>query len=88
MVDFSYEVINQIKDATDDHHVKSIIEKSLDTLAAKSGVFNSKRKYMMNMVMALRYVKAEGLNAKASENVNYAIRVFEALRKKDYVPLF
>jgi len=88
MVDFSYEIINKIKDASDNNQVTSIIEKSLDTLTAKNGVFNSKRKYMMNMVMALRYVKAEGLNAKASANVNHAIEVFEALRKKDYSHLF
>lgn len=88
MVDFSYKVINQIKDATDDNHVRSIIEKSLDTLAAKNGIFSSKRKYMMNMVMALRYVKAEGLNAKASANVSHAIEVLDTLRKKDYSNLF
>lgn len=88
MVDFSYKVINQIKDAIDDNHVRSIIEKSLETLAAKKGIFSSKRKYMMNMVMALRYVKAEGLNARASANVNYAIEVFETLRKKNYSNLF
>lgn len=88
MVDFSYEIINQIKDASDNNQITSIIEKSLDTLTAKNGVFNSKRKYMMNMVMALRYVKAEGLNTKASANVNHAIKVFEALRKKDYSHLF
>lgn len=88
MVDFSYEVINQIKGASDNMHVKLIIEKSMDALSAKNGVFNSKRKYMMNMVMALRYVKAEGLNTKAAVNVSHAIEVFEELRKKDYSHLF
>jgi|GEM_PF-7057111 len=88
MVDFSYTVINQIKDAIDNNHVKSIIDKSLSTYVAKNGVFNSNRKFMMNMVMALRYVKAEGLNAKASANVNHAIEVFEALREKHYSNLF
>ena len=88
MVDFSYEVISQIKDAVDNNHVKSIVEKSLDTLAARNGIFNSKRKFTMNMVMALRFVREEGLNAKASANISHAIEVFEALRKKDYSNLF
>ena len=88
MVDFSYEVISQIKDAVDSTHVKSIVEKSLDTLAARKGIFSSKRRYTMNMVMALRFVREEGLNAKASANISHAIEVFEALRKKDYSNLF
>jgi hypothetical protein len=88
MVDFSYEVINKIKDASDNDQVTSIIEESLEALTARNRVFNSRRKFMMNMVMALRYIKAEGLNAKALMNVNHAIEVFEALRKKDYSHLF
>jgi hypothetical protein len=88
MVDFSYDIINKIKDANDNDQVTSIIEQSLEKLTAKNGVFSSKRKFMMNMVMALRYVKAEGLNAKASANVNHAVEVFEALRKKDQTNLF
>ena len=43
---------------------------------------------MMNMVMALSYVKAEGLSTKALANVDHAIEAFEALRKKDYSHLF
>lgn len=88
MVDFSYQIINQIRSARDNDHVKTIVEDSLDTLIAKKGIFNSKRKYMMNMVMALRYVKAEELDAKACSNVNYAIEVFEALRRADNSHLF
>ena len=88
MVDFSYEIINQIKEASDSSQVNSVIEKSLVTLGGKDGVFGSKRKYMMNMVMALRYVNAEGLKPKASANVNHAIEVFEMLRKKSYARLF
>jgi hypothetical protein len=88
MVDFSYEIINQIKAASDRKQVTLIIERSLETLAGKNGIFSSKRRYMMNMVMALRYVKAEGLNTKASANVNHAIEVFEALRKRSYSHLF
>lgn len=88
MVDFSYEIINQIKDATDNTDVKGIIEKSIDSLSVKNRLANSRRKYMLNMTMALRYIKAEGLNRKATANVDYAIEVFEVLRKKDCSHLF
>ena len=43
---------------------------------------------MINIVMALRYVKAEGLEPKALQNVNIAIEVIEQLRKQEYGNLF
>ena len=83
MVDYSYEIINQIKEATDDSHVKIIIENSF-----QKQNFKDIRRLMMNMVMALRYVKAEGLEPKALQNVNIAIEVIEQLRKREYGSLF
>ena len=38
--------------------------------------------------MTLRYVKAEGLNAKASQNVSHAIEVFELFRKQESSDFF
>jgi len=43
---------------------------------------------MTNMLMALRYVRAEGLNANALRNVDHAIDIFEAIRKKNHPILF
>jgi len=83
MVDYSYEIINQIKEATDDSHVKIIIENSF-----QKQNFKDIRRLMMNMVMALRYVKAEGLEPKALQNVNIAIELVEQLRKREYGSLF
>ena len=83
MVDYSYEIINQIKGATDDSHVKIIIENSF-----QKQNFKDIRRLMMNIVMALRYVKAEGLEPKALQNVNIAIEVIEQLRKREYGSLF
>jgi len=88
MVYFSNEIISQIKTASDSSHLNSIIENSLQTLAAKNGIFSSERKYLMNMVMALRYEKAKERNAKALENLNYAIEIFEKLRKEKHTNLF
>ena len=83
MVDYSYEIINQIKGATDDSDVKIIIENSF-----QKQNFKDIRRLMMNIVMALRYVKAEGLEPKALQNVNIAIEVVEQLRKREYGSLF
>ena len=89
MVNFSYEVINQIKDATHSSLVKSIVENSIHRFQTRnSGGFSAKRRFLMNLVMALRYIKAEGLNAQACENVSLAIEVIETLRKKEYGNFF
>lgn len=87
MVDFSYEIINQIKGATDDSHVKAIIENSFQKLKAKNSNASSRR-FMMNLIMAFRYVKAEGLSPKSLSNVSTAIEVIEKLRKQEYNNLF
>ncbi len=83
MVDYSYEIINQIKGAMDDSDVKIIIENSI-----QKQNFKDIRRFMINIVMALRYVKAEGLAPKALQNVNIAIEVIEQLRKQEYGNLF
>jgi hypothetical protein len=89
MVNISYEIINQIKEASDDSHVKIIIENSFQKLNVKKiNGFSARRRFMMNMVMALRYVKAEGLHPKASQNVSTAIEIIEQLRKQEYSNLF
>jgi len=79
MVDYSYEIINQIKGATDDSDVKIIIENSF-----QKQNFKDVRRLMMNIVLALQYVKAEGLEPKALQNVDMAIEIIEQLRKREY----
>ena len=89
MVDFSYKVINEIKQAADIDHVQIIVENSIQNLQErKRNDFGSRRRFMMNMTMALRYTKAEGLSLKAAENVSNAIEIFERLRKHEYSSLF
>jgi len=66
-----------------------IIENSFQKLPVKNiNGASAKRMFMMNMVMALQYVKAEGLHRKALENVRNAIEVIERLRKQEYSNLF
>ena len=89
MVDYSYEIINQIKAATDESHVKIIIENSFQKDNFRNvNAFSAKRRLMMNIVMTLRYVKADALDSKALQNVNTAIEVIEQLRKQEYGNLF
>lgn len=89
MVDYSYKIIDQVKGAMDDRHVKIIIENSFQEENFKNiNGFTAKRKLMMNTMMALRYVKAEGLDPKALQNIDTAIEVIEQLRKQEYDNLF
>lgn len=89
MVEFSSEIINQIKGANDDRQLRTIIEGSIQSLGArKVNTFNSKRKFLINMIMALRYVRAEGLPSNASRNVTKAIEIIESLRDQDHGNLF
>lgn len=89
MVDFSNEIINQIKEADDDTHVKILIENSIQKIHVKNiNGFSAKRRLMMNMIMALRYIKAEGLSAKALENVSNTIVALEQQRKQEYSNFF
>ena len=89
MVDFSFKIINQIKMASDESHVKVIVENSIRNLRMKNiNGFGAKRRYMMNMIMALRYTKAEGLTNSAAINVERAIELFESLHKQEFSNLF
>jgi len=75
--------------ASDDSHVKVIVENSIRNLRMKNiNRFGAKRRYMMNMIMALRYTKAEGLTTKAAINVERAIELFESLHKQEFSNLF
>lgn len=89
MVDLSYELINQIKKADDEVQLKKLIEGFVQNPHPKNiGGAGAKRRFMMNMIVALRYIRAEGLNEKALENVNAAIDILEGQRKLLYGDFF
>ena len=89
MVDLSYELINQIKKADDEVQLKKLIEGFVQNPHPKNiGGAGAKRRFMMNLIMALRYVRAEGLSGKAAENVHAAIDILEGQRKLLYSNLF
>ncbi len=89
MVDFSYNLINQIKNADEEVQLRKLIEGFVQNPHPKNiGGAGAKRRFMMNMIVALRYVRAEGLNEKATANVNTAIDIFEEQRKLLYSNLF
>jgi hypothetical protein len=89
MVDFGYELISQIKNADDEVQLRKLIEGFVQNAHPKNiGGAGAKRRFMMNMIMALRYVRAEGLNDNAAENVNAAIDILEGQRKLLYSNLF
>ena len=89
MVDFSYELINHIKNADEVAQLRKLIDGFVQNPHPKNvGGSGAKRRFMMNMIVALRYVRAEGLNDKATVNVNAAIDILEEQRKLLYSNLF
>ena len=89
MVYYSHAIIQQIKGAVDKIALKEIIDASLRDLQSKRGNTSSaKRSFILNMIMALKYLNAEGLPVKESENVNTAIGILEAARRQEYENLF
>ncbi len=89
MVEFSDEIIKQIKGATNDCQLKTIIKDAIQHLSArKGGKFNSKRKFLINMIVALRYISAEDLSSKEAENVTRAIEILKSLRDQEITNLF
>lgn len=89
MVYYSHTIISQIKAAANENELKNVINISIHDLQVKKmNGFNAKRRYMMNMMMALRYLKAEGLPLKEMNNINKAIEIFENLRKHEHENLF
>lgn len=89
MVEFSDEIIKQIKGAKDDSQLKTIIESAIQNFGVRKGSkFNSKRKFLINMIMALRFVSAVDLPFKDAGNVIKAIESLESLRDQEYTNLF
>lgn len=89
MVDLCYDIINQIKAANDNADIEAILEAAIYQLSAKRGESNrTRRMFMMNMIMALRYEKAEGLPEHAKANAIVAIKHLETMREREPSNLF
>jgi len=88
MVYFSHAIIQQIKAADDEMSVRQIIDSSLQDLQSKRRTGANTRGFILNMIMALKYLRAEGLSARETANVNKAIELLETLRRKEYENLF
>jgi hypothetical protein len=89
MVYYSHAVIQQIRGAVDETVLKEIIEASLrDLPSQRRNNSGAKRSFILNMMMALKYLNAEGLTVKESENVNIAIGILDEARRQEYENLF
>ena len=89
MVYYSHTIISQIRAVQDDVSLKEIIHASLRELQSKRrNRVNTTRGFILNMIMALRYLKAEGLSARETANVIKAIDILERLRGQEYENLF
>lgn len=89
MVYYSHSIITQIKAAANETHLRQIIDLSLQELPTKrSNGVNTRRSFILNMIMALKYAKAEGLPARETTNVDQAIEILGALRRVTHENLF
>lgn len=89
MVDFCYDIINQIKASNDSADIEAILETAIHQLSAKRGKSDrTRRMFMMNMIMALKYEKAEGLTEHAKAKASVAIKHLETMRKREPSSLF
>ena len=89
MIYYSHTVIHQIKAAEDENALKEIILASVrDLQLNRRNGFYTKRGFILNMVMALKYLKAEGLTIRETGNVTMAIEILEKLRKSEQENLF
>lgn len=89
MVYYSHSIIMQIKAAANEANLREIIDLSLQELPAKrSHGANTRRSFILNMIMALKYAKAEGLPATEMANVDHAIEILGALRRVTHENLF
>ncbi|MEX1240986.1 MAG: hypothetical protein WEB30_14775 [Cyclobacteriaceae bacterium] len=89
MVYYSHTIIQLIKAAEDDASLKEIIHTSFRELQAKrrNGA-KARRGFILNMIMALKYLKAEGLSARETANVDKAVGILETLRGEEHENLF
>ena len=80
MVSFSNGVINEIKRASTETELKTIVENSFSQLKEKQ-IFNESG-YIMNMIVSLRSINTEGLSPEIIHNVNVGIVLFREYRRK------
>lgn len=89
MVYYSHSIITKIKAAANEADLREIIDLSLQELPAKrSNGVNTRRSFILNMIMALKYAKAEGLPASEAANVDRAIEILGILRRVTHENLF
>jgi hypothetical protein len=90
MVELTTHVINEIKGAQGETDIKRIILRAVDDLQNKNNYSGrSKRNFLINTIVALRYLKLEQVVLESEiPNIDKAIEIFEALRGKEYGKLF
>lgn len=89
MVYHCYDIISQVKRANDDTDIKVIVEDAIHQLTTKRGKSaRARRMFITNLIMALRYEKAEGLAEGVAAKVTVAIEHLETIHKREPYNLF
>jgi len=89
MVDFTYEIIDQIKVAANARQIESIIGNLIQRFLDQDYLsIHTKIEHIRSVSSVLRSISTTGIRQKEIENVNYAIRIAEDLLDKEYENLF
>jgi len=88
MVDLCNGIVDQIKRAKDDTHIRLILEEVIHILPSKERKGpRARRMLIMNLIMALRYEKTE-LTEGVATRINIAIKQLEMMHKLEPYNLF
>lgn len=81
MISFRQKVINQIKGASNQTEVASIIENSIQRLRIKEIHGHVIQRFILGMGLSLNREMTESLSVKTLENMKVAIDLFKKLHK-------
>lgn len=89
MVDLCNGIVDQIKRAKDDTHIKLILEGVIHNLPSKERKGpRARRMLIVNLIMALRYEKTEELTEGVTAKITIAIKHLEMMHKLEPYNLF
>jgi len=81
MMFFSQIVLTQIKSASDERELETVIGQSIQKLKIKNVNGHMIQRFVLNMGSSLQQAKEEQESEKVKSNMNFAIDIFKKLSK-------
>jgi hypothetical protein len=83
MTNFRQQTLGQIKSATNDKEVESVIHNSLEILQTKKINGHIIKSYMTGMTISLLTIRNEGSSSGTKHNVAKAIEIFRKINRSN-----